>query len=613
MKQVLQYLWIEKYRCIEKQGFNFTRRVTVQFDYEAKKLTIENNEDYCEDFFDDSIELSCIVGKNGVGKTTILRVIKEIFSKKSEMEYLVIIYNGSGYEICHFLKDCKGELVKHIEIKNDIFKIDINQQVCDRLDYYFKKPDCLYYTEHLSPAQYTFPDGDNELSTSHKLWNIHSLYSEETGDHINRFFLNEFENQMNLIIKYGKMLDNFKIKYPPYVIATLKCDKRIFDVFVKKCNEILEWEGTLNDLYWRLFPINNLVSNSNDDKMIKFKDKMAEAIFLNIIYTLQHHVNGLTKENYKSFSEIIEKYANSTNGLTGWRFLKSFLKSISNEFYIFRLEEYISFMDYIDQIKVSPNVNALSGFGFDNSFIIPTIKESNIDQVDFLNDIKEFFEKYYPTAEFSSYINFSWGLSSGETSLLNIFSRLYSSECKKESKNEVALFLLDEIDVTLHPEWQRNIINELLKFIKYTFKDKYIQVIMTTHSPIMLSDVPKQNVVYISSNNAREEYKKQPETFGSNIFKLYNNAFFLDNGAIGQLAKEKLEKLLEEILAGNGNENDIQKRINMIGDDFLKKQFQSQFESTYNKKDIVDEEKEKLKAKIKELEEEIAVLKNQNK
>lgn len=606
MKQVLQYLWIGKYRCIEKQGFNFTRRVTVQFDYEAKKLTIENNEDYCEDFFDDSIELSCIVGKNGVGKTTILRVIKEIFSKKSEMEYLVIIYNGSGYEICHFLKDCKGELVKHIEIKNDIFKIDINQQLCDRLDYYFKKPDCLYYTEHLSSVQYTMPDGDNELSTSHKLRNIHSLYSEETGDHVNRFFLNEFENQMNLIIDYGEHLDNFKIKYPPYVIATLKCDRRIFEGFVKQY-ENLGFSGTLNDLYWRLFQNNHLVNN---DKMIKFKDTMAEAIFLNIIYTLQHTVNGLTNENFKSFLKIIEKYANLKNG---WNFLKSFLQNINNKFTIFRLKEYISFMEYIDQIQVSSNENALLGFINDNSFIIPTIKDYNNDQVDFLNDIKEFFEKYYLTAEFNSYINFSWGLSSGETSLLNIFSRLYSSKCKKESKNEVALFLLDEIDVTLHPEWQRNIINELLKFIKYTFKDKYIQVIMTTHSPIMLSDVPKQNVVYISSNNAREEYKKQPETFGSNIFKLYNNAFFLDNGAIGQLAKEKLEKLLEEILAGNGNENDIQKRINMIGDDFLKKQFQSQFESTYNKKDIVDEEKEKLKAKIKELEEEIAVLKNQNK
>jgi hypothetical protein len=40
-------------------------------------------------------------------------------------------------------------------------------------------------------------------------------------------------------------------------------------------------------------------------------------------------------------------------------------------------------MDYIDKIQVSPNKNALSGFVFDNSFIIPTIKDYNNDQVDF--------------------------------------------------------------------------------------------------------------------------------------------------------------------------------------------------------------------------------------
>ena len=90
-----------------------------------------------------------------------------------------------------------------------------------------------------------------------------------------------------------------------------------------------------------------------------------------------------------------------------------------------------------------------------------------------------------------------------------------------DGTEENVVLLLDEIVVSLHPEWQRNIINELLKFIQYAFTGSNVQVIMTTHSPIMLSDIPKQNVVYLSSNEL-EEKKDQPETFGSNIFKLYN-------------------------------------------------------------------------------------------
>ena len=606
MKQVLQYLWIEKYKCIEKQGFNFTRSAEIKFDFDTGKLSIEKNKNYCENFFGDNIELSCIVGQNGVGKTTLLRAIKEIFSLDygtPEYNCVAIFYDGSKYEGWYKLNDCK---IDCDETQLELHPLKGKKLLNGQLVTEYKKADYLYYSEQFVQNLYSMPYGEDELSTSHLLFD--EGYGE-TGDHISRFFLKEFEKQMNLIIDYGEKLEKFKIKYPPFVKATLIRDRRIFEDFIKQYDS-LGFTATLNDIYKNLFPEIHLTAYKNIDR---FKDKLAEAIFLNIVYVFRHTANGLTDNQFKSLLSIMQKYNNLK---IGWEFLRSFLKDKcfeSKQIEILYLKEYISFMDYIDKIQVSPNKNALSGFVFDNSFIIPTIKDYNNDQVDFINDIKEFFEKYYPTAEFSSYINFSWGLSSGETSLLNIFSRLYSSECKKETEKEAALFLLDEIEVTLHPEWQRTIINELLKFLKYTFKDKYIQVIMTTHSPIMLSDVPKQNVVYISSNNAREEYKKQPETFGSNIFKLYNNAFFLDNGAIGQLAKEKLEKLLEEILAGNGNENDIQKRINMIGDDFLKKQFQSQFESTYNKKDIVDEEKEKLKAKIKELEEEIAVLKNQNK
>ena len=61
-----------------------------------------------------------------------------------------------------------------------------------------------------------------------------------------------------------------------------------------------------------------------------------------------------------------------------------------------------------------------------------------------------------------------------------------------------------------------------------------------------------------------------------NIFRLFNDSFFLDKGAIGEFAKEKLETLLRDILNKKGNKNDLQKRIDMIGDLFLKNRFQAQ-------------------------------------
>ena len=570
MKQVLQYLWIEKYKCIEKQGFNFTRSAEIKFDYDTGKLSIEKNKNYCENFFGDNIELSCIVGQNGVGKTTLLRAIKEIFSLDygtPEYNCVAIFYDGSKYEGWYKLNDCK---IDCDETQLELHPLKGKKLLNGQLVTEYKKADYLYYSEQFVQNLYSMPYGEDELSTSHLLFD--EGYGE-TGDHISRFFLKEFEKQMNLIIDYGEKLEKFKIKYPPFVKATLIRDRRIFEDFIKQYDS-LGFTATLNDIYKNLFPEIHLTAYKNIDR---FKDKLAEAIFLNIVYVFRHTANGLTDNQFKSLLSIMQKYNNLK---IGWEFLRAFLKDKcfeSKQIEILYLKEYISFMDYIDKIQVSPNKNALSGFVFDNSFIIPTIKDYNNDQVDFINDIKEFFEKYFLTAEFNSYINFSWGLSSGETSLLNIFSRLYSSKCRKESKNEAAVFLLDEIDVTLHPEWQRTIINELLKFIKYAFKDKYVQVIMTTHSPIMLSDIPKQNVLFLKKSDDGVEECDGCDTFASNIFQLFREGFFIGDTGIGVYAEQKLKEIVDHIHNSDIDDNELRKLIDSVGDTFLRNKLNEEY------------------------------------
>ena len=48
--------------------------------------------------------------------------------------------------------------------------------------------------------------------------------------------------------------------------------------------------------------------------------------------------------------------------------------------------------------------------------------------------------------------------------------------------------LIDEIELHLHPKWQRNIVKQL----ESTFPG--CQFLLTTHSPIVLSQVPKDSV-----------------------------------------------------------------------------------------------------------------------
>jgi predicted ATP-binding protein involved in virulence len=70
--------------------------------------------------------------------------------------------------------------------------------------------------------------------------------------------------------------------------------------------------------------------------------------------------------------------------------------------------------------------------------------------------------------------------------------------------NGRGVVIIDEIEQHLHPAWQRTIIPNLRR----TFPN--IQFILTTHSPQVLSNVPRENVFVL------EDFKlvKTPHTFG---------------------------------------------------------------------------------------------------
>ena len=101
------------------------------------------------------------------------------------------------------------------------------------------------------------------------------------------------------------------------------------------------------------------------------------------------------------------------------------------------------------------------------------------------------------------------GLSLGyQTTLawvLDLATRLY--ECYPKSNNplaEPAIVLVDEIDLHLHPRWQRQIMEYLTQHFPKT------QFIATAHSPLMVQSVSDANLVVLQQKGGQVEIENRP-------------------------------------------------------------------------------------------------------
>lgn len=103
--------------------------------------------------------------------------------------------------------------------------------------------------------------------------------------------------------------------------------------------------------------------------------------------------------------------------------------------------------------------------------------------------------------------------------------------------NTNILLLIDEIDLYLHPEWQRRIVRDLLSLLRRQFKGHYFQIILTSHSPIVLSDIPVENCIFLKkkSNGTVCQEERNTQTFGANIYTLYKDAFFLSDDKLAMI------------------------------------------------------------------------------
>lgn len=117
---------------------------------------------------------------------------------------------------------------------------------------------------------------------------------------------------------------------------------------------------------------------------------------------------------------------------------------------------------------------------------------------------------------------------------LNVFSR---DEALLEG--ETALIFIDEGELYYHPEWQRSYIKTLIDSINASNIESKLQVVITTNSPFIISDILNEDITYLSKDK-----KEFDRTFGQNIHKLLRDNFFMGY-TIGEYSREIIEKIMK--------------------------------------------------------------------
>jgi hypothetical protein len=187
-------------------------------------------------------------------------------------------------------------------------------------------------------------------------------------------------------------------------------------------------------------------------------------------------------------------------------------------------------------------------------------------------------------------------MSTGEKAYLNLFSRLHHGVHTLQShsnisNSELIYFLIDEPATGFHPQWQKEYLFKLLEFLKARV-DVRFHIIISSHSSFLISDLQKEDVLAFSGNKNLYEIEN---TFGANIHELLADSFFLQNGFIGDFAKNKIEDLLNYLIFNENKATDstnlrpketwdnesAQNIINIIGEPLIKNRLQELYDEKF--------------------------------
>ncbi|OMD17310.1 hypothetical protein BJP50_16320 [Paenibacillus odorifer] len=616
----LLYFWIKNYGNFQKAEFHF--QDTYQFRYYPDisnlQIKIKGNAGLPEHFFGKKItNLSMIVGDNGSGKTTLLRMIIDCLSHEyNSTPFIAAFFDQAKKKVMIYEKELHLTHDTHNEISVG-FLTDLNDwlkqtkliyisNTLDIYDYMYKKKGTVHDLSIGGLLRNDFSNGIENHHIQHGSNLIHQFFNNEVYRTLNFLYSSTTQESTKTLFHMVnelqiKIVDNNWNRESLYKSIEKQTKRPASDSLSLELSEAL-----LNAQFQEVLTLISTSFPSDHSKNI-WEFHLADHLIINAIKDTGESVTsaeyrlkelGCLWKVYNSYDKTLIE---DDVFIYGMFFLEKYREELVSfdSYYFSRLNPYIAFLDWLSKNR-EPFEEAVN--------VWPTIIGINLKN-NSKNWFKDFFTHYNRTCYIYPYLNFSWGLSTGEHNLLSFYSRLHSvlaldpngGQSNKVINHTIegdivctsVLLLIDEADLSYHPKWQIGYVQRLLHMLNTIFKSCNVQVVMTSHSPILLSDIPKSNVIYLKKGN-NDQTGNHAETFGQNIHTLFNDAFFVHQ-TIGefsnQIIKKNIEELnnLEQSIKNNKNNLDLKNEeymvlekyeliASIIGEPVIKKSFESKLQ-----------------------------------
>lgn len=593
---------------LEQEEITLTSQYTVAYDnnkFEIRDTQLES------DFFTENLDIVALFGKNGAGKSTAIDVVTSILGKKELPDaQFVCIYEIEG-EFFYDFKDDYQQSEVNVFYKNKRVKH------LNKTNSFEKRQNVIFFSHHVEPL------AKKTIYKSKGLFNYLDCSNQKFVSKLNtkKFRNEEIRKTFNLLKSYTNYSTHEEYEFDKVPMSgelrvereLLKKLKVIFTLLVDSHEKLrsLFSEGLRKDIYYLLIDIlehfdveiyqtepdivtfeetNKIEFKSEDNifrsffnneliskivrSMVKYRKKrildiMIEFEYLLIeaknlkIYIQDNITNGhkvQAEEEFGAFLRIIFEYLMQKYNSESAQFTIDQFSSYSNNF-----DGGLSRPDYANDYEISQISSYVEKSMFNQNNQFKTVRfgvetyEEFIGLTDAFYKYKELFTEY----------EFKWnGISSGQNSILTLFSRLFDVYKKFDSSDKVTIFI-DEGEIHLHPEWQRNYINELVCFFSKTNTNSCdVKLIITSHSPFVLCDLPNESINFLG-----EKDRQIAPMFASNIYDLYNKGFGLKR-TIGEFSHSKLKETVKLIKKRELTDKEILKRTNSIGDTFVSKMIQ---------------------------------------